>query len=175
MAVYFIQEVSDRGHIKIGYAAYVETRFDKIQSMSPSQLDLKGFIPDGDHDLERAIHKHFKDSRLHGEWFKPSAELSDFIWRYRNADAKAVRRYLGIDKNNRSTRKVLRESAPEIAVEILAATIKEMKDAGLMVAVKNVTAKPDRPAGVIIYVGDITLAGGALVYAPLAEPATEPQ
>jgi hypothetical protein len=59
------------------------------------------------------------------------------------------------------------------AVEFLATTIKEMKAAGLLVAVKNVTAKPDRPAGVILFVGDVTLAGGALGYAPLVEEKAE--
>ena len=63
--------------------------------------------------------------------------------------------------------------AQKSAVEFLATTIKEMKEAGLMVAVKNVTAKPDRPAGVIIYVSDITLAGGGLAYAPLVEAAAQ--
>lgn len=57
------------------------------------------------------------------------------------------------------------------AVEFLATTIKEMKDAGLLVAVKNVAARPDRPAGIIIYVGNVELDSGALGYAPMAETA----
>lgn len=51
------------------------------------------------------------------------------------------------------------------AVEFLATTLREMKDAGLMVAIKNVTARGDRPAGIIIFCGNISLTDEGLSFA----------
>lgn len=60
----------------------------------------------------------------------------------------------------------------QTAVEFLASTLREMKDAGLMVAIKNVTAKDDRPSGIIIFCGNVSLTEEGLVFAvvPQKEP-----
>lgn len=52
----------------------------------------------------------------------------------------------------------------KMAIEFLASTLKEMREAGIMVAVKNVAEREGRPAGIIIFAGDMQLADGVLSY-----------
>lgn len=73
MSVYFLQAVTG-GPIKIGLAGSVEERVKAIQSCSPSRLRILAKA-NGDGRAETWLHRHFKDSRLHGEWFRPSSRL----------------------------------------------------------------------------------------------------
>lgn len=75
--VYFIQAVNG-GPIKIGIAYSPEERLAQIQNMSPVQLRILG-VRRGGAQHEAELHKLFAASRLHGEWFEPSAELTRFI------------------------------------------------------------------------------------------------
>ena len=70
---YFIQ-AGDDGPIKIGRASDVHRRLKELQTASHERLRLLAVIR-GDH--ERSMHKFCGDSRLHGEWFRPTAR----VWR----------------------------------------------------------------------------------------------
>ncbi|WP_328632030.1 GIY-YIG nuclease family protein [Streptomyces sp. NBC_00356] len=63
--------------VKIGRTTDVTRRLAAIQRMSPVPLIVLWTHPGG-HELETALHRHFKSIRSHGEWFKftdPPVEL----------------------------------------------------------------------------------------------------
>lgn len=65
--VYFIQQ-GDDGPVKIGTAADPLERLRQLQPGNPVPLTIRYVVP-GDHPVERALHRHFADFRLTGEWF----------------------------------------------------------------------------------------------------------
>lgn len=75
--VYFIL-ADDLGLVKIGHADNVRTRLDSLRGMSPVGLTLIATIQ-GDQILERSLHKKFARLRDHGEWFRYTMEISQFI------------------------------------------------------------------------------------------------
>lgn len=78
MTIYFIQAVQG-GPIKIGHTAdRIRTRLTDIQRMCPIPLQIIGVI-DGDEELESTLHFHFREYRLHGEWFEPVNSLLNLI------------------------------------------------------------------------------------------------
>lgn len=54
--------------VKIGRTIHLEKRLAEIQRMSPVQLEVLWSTPGG-HELETALHRHFRARRSHGEWF----------------------------------------------------------------------------------------------------------
>lgn len=77
MSVYFIQAGKD-GPIKIGTANGVRRRMANLQSAHYEILELLGIVI-GDRDVEREFHERLADSRLRGEWFRPTATVLAFI------------------------------------------------------------------------------------------------
>lgn len=78
-AVYFVKAFT-LGHIKIGKADCVYTRFAKLRMISPDSLLMLGAIVSEDATaLERELHQRFGAQRLHGEWFRSSEELLAYI------------------------------------------------------------------------------------------------
>jgi Meiotically Up-regulated Gene 113 (MUG113) protein len=75
--LYFMQ-AGHGGPIKIGAASDVAQRMATMQTGSPEQLYLVGYI-EGGGPQERELHKRFAHLRLHGEWFKPAQELIEHI------------------------------------------------------------------------------------------------
>ena len=78
MCIYFIQ-AKQVGLIKIGYVktlSNLAARLITLQTMSPDQLIFLGCIENGN---DRWLHCKFGRSHSHGEWFRPSQELLDFI------------------------------------------------------------------------------------------------
>lgn len=75
--VYFL---AHKDLVKIGYSADIKHRVRSIQTMSPVPLTLLGFIP-GDKRIEQNIHRRFAHLWSHGEWFKLTPELNQFIKR----------------------------------------------------------------------------------------------
>lgn len=75
--VYFVQGATT-GAIKIGFTVNPKQRVASLQSSAPEPLCLLGSVP-GDENLERVIHSAFAESRLRGEWFRPSWALLEFI------------------------------------------------------------------------------------------------
>lgn len=79
--VYFIQDITHQGPIKIGVSRNVEKRLKSLQNASPLKLKCLGIIAGG-RDLERTLHIRFAPSRLHGEWFSPEKKLLQYIRKY---------------------------------------------------------------------------------------------
>lgn len=71
MPVYFIFRVSDGVYAtKIGVSSSVEKRRRELQTGSPDELKVAGFIKTDDaYALEKALHAHFAEHHLRGEWF----------------------------------------------------------------------------------------------------------
>jgi hypothetical protein len=75
--IYFVQFGAD-GPIKIGRARNVAARLVSLQTASPVELVLLGVVP-GSVEKERVLHSLFRPLRVRGEWFRPEAELLEFI------------------------------------------------------------------------------------------------
>lgn len=75
--VYFIR-LGAAGAIKIGKANDLKARLASLQTAASDKLHVLGFIP-GDLAEEAALHRRFAASRLHGEWFRPSRNLLEYI------------------------------------------------------------------------------------------------
>lgn len=76
--VYFVQAAGG-GPIKIGHAANVAARVDRLQTGSPAPLRILAIIFGAGAATETALHQRFAHLRSHGEWFHPTVELTDFI------------------------------------------------------------------------------------------------
>lgn len=83
--VYFIQGQTTR-LIKIGYASSVGARLTLLQCGSPDLLALIGHEP-APREREAVLHRQFADARAHGEWFRPTHALLDYIRRLQRAVA----------------------------------------------------------------------------------------
>jgi hypothetical protein len=101
--VYFIAD--GHGHIKIGYATNVRTRFDDLQVANASALTIMLTIPGGN-KLESELHKRFADHRVRGEWFRLVPEIIDFI-----AGEVAAKEPKTVPKHIRIQRELIKESA----------------------------------------------------------------
>jgi hypothetical protein len=66
--VVYVIGASRFGRVKIGRSATVAIRLAGIQRMSPVPLQIQ-WQTDGGSELEAALHRRFKDDRIHGEWF----------------------------------------------------------------------------------------------------------
>ena len=68
--VYFIiiEATPKEKYLKIGFAKDPKARLANLQTSSPLQMELLGFI-EGDRKLEKAFHKMFGPLRRLNEWF----------------------------------------------------------------------------------------------------------
>lgn len=111
------------GRVKIGWSNDVDRRLGEIQSMSPVSLVVQ-MTAEGDRELEAVLHRHFKDCRVHGEWFdlgddavkqvtEALAILRTEEWRGRGRapEAEAVRTAIRrVGKARKRGREALREA-----------------------------------------------------------------
>jgi hypothetical protein len=67
MPVYMIRAGAD-GPVKIGYGANPARRIEELQTAHPERLTVLR-VMDGDLRFESALHRHFADLRVRGEWF----------------------------------------------------------------------------------------------------------
>jgi hypothetical protein len=74
--VYFLR--GDGGLIKVGVTKNVAARVAALQRDHPATLTIMGAMP-GSYSAEMTIHRLFAEDRDHGEWFRPSQRLLDFI------------------------------------------------------------------------------------------------
>jgi hypothetical protein len=81
--IYFTQDTQTRA-IKIGYSKNPQKRRAGLQSSTPGQLVLLGYVPGG-LEYERAFHDKFAAYRLHGEWF--SGEITSEVMRIISQEA----------------------------------------------------------------------------------------
>lgn len=73
--VYFLRDGA-KGPIKIGWTAKtVPARVAGLQTGNPRQLTMLGRIDGADKACEAHWHRRFRDVRLAGEWFAPTADL----------------------------------------------------------------------------------------------------
>lgn len=82
--IYFIADHQMQA-IKIGYSKNVPDRLSTLQTASARPLVLLGTMPGSVYDEQR-LHRRFE--RLHGEWFRPTGELVQFI--HANVEATNV-------------------------------------------------------------------------------------
>lgn len=75
-SVYFIS--NGMGHVKIGVATDVESRFYGLQVANATELELIAVIPGG-YGLEGRIHRLFAQWRIRGEWFDLVPEIKDYL------------------------------------------------------------------------------------------------
>lgn len=85
--VYFVQcgGPSDNEPVKIGIARNVRLRLQELQIAQAHALVLRAIGHGRDED-EAACHARFAHLRLSGEWFRPGAELVEFISEIRRAN-----------------------------------------------------------------------------------------
>lgn len=81
--VYFMRPVGQLGPIKIGCSAYVEERLTQVATWSPIPLEII-HMQEGDHTLERNLHRCFADYHSHLEWFHPGDRLLAAISKLRS-------------------------------------------------------------------------------------------
>ena len=78
--VYFVLATgTDR--VKIGCTSHFPSRIGDLESGSPLPLELLSFFNclDDPAPLELAMHERFAASRLHGEWFRVTPEMLEFL------------------------------------------------------------------------------------------------
>jgi hypothetical protein len=73
--VYFIQS-EETLNIKIGESVDPQARMADLRTANSGTLRLLGST---DRYLEEHLHEKFAEDRLHGEWFRPSADLIYFL------------------------------------------------------------------------------------------------
>lgn len=74
--VYFVMATDA---IKIGYSDDVGRRLRQLCGASPIPLILVAWRADADRETEAELHRRFRADRMHGEWFRPSAALLEYV------------------------------------------------------------------------------------------------
>lgn len=94
--VYFAQEQSPEGYVKIGYTSIApEDRVPRMQQGNPRRIVLLGSML-GNRRQERVLHEQFAEHHVAGEWFKPAPDLMAFI-------AAAIQ--IGLEQEDEAKRK----------------------------------------------------------------------
>src|SRR5262245_23909222 len=62
------------GMLKVGYAADPGRRLAELQTGSPEELILMGYLPGGP-ELEQHIHNLLRVEHVHGEWFRATDDV----------------------------------------------------------------------------------------------------
>ncbi len=75
--VYFVERDTDRA-IKIGWTSDIARRLLEFRTKQKTDVLLLAAIP-GDKPLEQRLQARFAADHIEREWFRPSAELTDFI------------------------------------------------------------------------------------------------
>jgi hypothetical protein len=75
--IYFIQK-GEGGPIKIGMTTNLKKRRAAIQTHSDEKVILLAQL-DGGARRENEIHSMFEQDRKHGEWFRPSEKLLEYV------------------------------------------------------------------------------------------------
>lgn len=73
----FVYFITDGDGVKIGYSHDPRGRLNQLQNGCSRSLKLLGNFP-GTLDDEEDLQRHFREARIHGEWFKPHTVL-EFI------------------------------------------------------------------------------------------------
>jgi len=83
----FVYLIGANSFYKIGIAIDVKKRLASLQTSSPHQMKvLKSWESAFAQKAERYLHKHFKDYRQKGEWFRLSSEQVEILLNILNLD-----------------------------------------------------------------------------------------
>lgn len=74
--VYFISD--GVGHVKIGYSLNVKTRLRELQRTTALPLKIL-HVEVGGSTREHALHQQFAKDRVHGEWFRLSPAITEYV------------------------------------------------------------------------------------------------
>lgn len=74
--LYFVQ--IEPGPVKIGRAANVKKRIAQLQCASPYEVELLATLTEGGAH-ERKVHRHLRECRIRGEWFRWTNIVSDLV------------------------------------------------------------------------------------------------
>jgi hypothetical protein len=85
----YVYAVDGADRVKFGKAMDVAARFSGLQTGSPIELTLLGFVR-GPKTLEKQIHKWAAPFRLRGEWFIKSPPVMMLINSIQTGDVKKV-------------------------------------------------------------------------------------
>ena len=81
--VYFVSWSNELDLVKIGMAANIKDRLSQYLTCNPHPLHIWGVIPtqtsDEAAELEKKLHKHFRDVNHCGEWFRHCSALQTVI------------------------------------------------------------------------------------------------
>ncbi len=80
---YFIQD--GYGAIKIGLSTNISTRLAELQTCNSTDLKVLGYVVG---NIESELHNRFSKDKIHGEWFKPSNEILDYVKTLKKYDPK---------------------------------------------------------------------------------------
>jgi len=93
--IYFAQSRTTR-LIKIGTTECLRTRLPELRQQADGEVDVLG-VTDGSFAEETSLHQHFQHLHVKGEWFRPEAELRDFIEQNTRAwDGQKLRRMIAL-------------------------------------------------------------------------------
>jgi hypothetical protein len=102
--VYFIQQATMCGPVKIGYASHLAKRFSGLSGGCPTPLIVRAIIPAKNRELEMILQGRFDKYRMHHEWFDGRfAEDLDYF----------------MDNARRLLAGYIEQTLPQVAAEIL--------------------------------------------------------
>lgn len=91
--VYFAEALGVADRVKIGWTAQPsKLRLRELQTGCPVKLAVCCHFP-GQQDLERLMHEHFAQHRLHGEWFLVEGDLRELILLCAKKDLRTASRH----------------------------------------------------------------------------------
>ena len=73
--IYFVKSKTS---VKIGFTTNIKNRLRHLKGHNPKKIKLLTTIP-GTKETEKTLHKTFSDYLIHGEWFKYTSEVKQFI------------------------------------------------------------------------------------------------
>ena len=85
----------DDVYVKIGFTKQIKERFSALQIAQPQPLKVLGMV---DGDIEFETHRRFATERVHGEWFKLSAVVREFIGTQTNVPSETERKEISPGK-----------------------------------------------------------------------------
>jgi hypothetical protein len=75
--IYFVQGQTTK-LIKIGISTNFKERIESIKTLSAEQVITLGLMW-GNRTIEQLLHMRFKQSHEHGEWFRPTEDILQYI------------------------------------------------------------------------------------------------
>lgn len=110
--VYFVQEKSPQGFIKIGYATNLYGRLGALNTSNPYGVRLLAALP-GYAELEAELHERFRDHHFRAEWFYPAGEVLEYAAECNARVTRHIPRYRDLEKSGEQKAKPPNLPRPE--------------------------------------------------------------